>query len=432
VISPASLARHAFDAASTVTLTVGVEEEFLLVDLTEDVLAPVAGEVIEVLYPDKAFRPELRAAQIETVTPVCGTVDDVGDHLIVSRSRLAEATSEVARVLAAPVFPGTAYPGPATGQRRYLDILLDAPWASRSLLACGMHVHAAVGDADRAVALHDRLRSYLPLLGAISANSPIYDGVDSGVASARAHLNQSVARFGSPPAFGSWNTFAAFVRWGAAGGVIADPSYHWYGLRLNPLHGTVEVRVFDLQTDVTRAAALTALTQSLAAWLLHHIDNGKRVRVHDHHRIQESLWLAARDGAQASLPDLDTGLLTPVETQLAHLIGNLRPHAEALGCAHHLDCLVGLQELPGHEQQRHVFSDGGLGHLIDWLTLKRQPTNGDFYVRRLRDLKPSVALVEAGRANGSSLGRPARSKACAHEVARADTLGLLGTAESPM
>jgi glutamate---cysteine ligase / carboxylate-amine ligase len=275
----ASLARCAFDAASTDMLTVGVEEEFLLIDLTEDVLAAVASEILEALYPDKAFRPELRAAQIQTVTPVCTTVDEVGRHLIVSRSRLAQAATEVARVLAAPVFPGTVYPGRTTGQRRYLDILIDAPWASRSLLTCGMHVHIAVGDADRAVALHDRLRSYLPLLGAVSANSPIYDSVDAGVASARAHLNQSLARFGSPPAFRSWNKFAAFVRWGAAGRVIADPSYHWYGLRLNPLHGTVEVRVFDVQTDVRRAAALTALTQSLASWLLQRIDDRERVRV---------------------------------------------------------------------------------------------------------------------------------------------------------
>jgi carboxylate-amine ligase len=393
VISPTSLTRRAFDTASTDLLTVGVEEEFLLIDRTEDVVAPVASEIIEVLSPDKAFRPELRAAQIETVTPVCTTVDEVGGHLIVSRSRLAQAASEVARVLAAPVFPGPAHCGPATAQRRYRHILRDAPWASRSLLACGMHVHVAVGDADRAVALHDRLRSYLPLLGAISANSPIYDGVDAAVASARAHLNQSVARFGNPPAFGSWNNFETFVRWGAAGGVIADPSYHWYGLRLNPLHGTVEVRVFDVQTDVTRAAALTALTQSLAAWLLHRIDNGKRVRGHDHHRIQESLWLAARDGAHASLPDLDTGLLTPVETQLAQLIGNLRPHAEALGCAHHLDCLVGLQQLPGHEQQRRVFRSGGLRHLIDWLTQTMEPASGDFYLRQPHTMKLSVALA---------------------------------------
>jgi carboxylate-amine ligase len=393
VKSPASHARRAFDAAPNDKLTVGVEEEFLLIDPTEDALAPVAREIIEVLSPDRSFRPELRAAQIETVTPACATVDEVRASLMVSRSRLAQAASEVARVLAAPVFPGTAYPGPATAQRRYVDILQDAPWASRSLLACGMHVHVLVGDADRAVALHDRLRSYLPLLGAISANSPIYDGADAGVASARAHLNGSVARFGSPPAFGSWNNFAAFVRWGAAGGVIADPSYHWYDLRLNPLHGTVEVRVFDVQTNVARAAALTALTQSLAAWLLHRIDNGERVRVRDHHRIQESLWLAARDGAQGSLPDLDTGLVTPVETQLAQLIDDLRPHAEALGCAHHLDCLVPLQELPGHEQQRRVFRGGGLRQLIDWLTLKMHPASGGFHMRQLRNTNMPVALV---------------------------------------
>jgi carboxylate-amine ligase len=384
VTPPASLARSAFDAASANVLTVGVEEELLLVDLDDDVLAPVTHKVIEALSPDETFRHELRAAQIEAVTPVCTTVGAVERHLIDARSRLVQAASEVARVLATPVFPGPASTGPATAERRYLDILLDAPWASHSLLACGMHVHVAVGDADRAVALHDRLRSYLPLLGALAANSPVYDGVDAAVASARAHLNQSLARFGSPPAFGSWSNFAAFTRWGAAGGVIANPSYHWYGLRLNPLHGTVEVRVFDVQTDVTRTAGLTALTQSLAAWLLQRIDDGMSVPVHDHHRIQESLWLAARDGAETLLPDLDTGLLTPVEAQLAQLIDDLRPHAEALGCAQHLESVVRLRQLPGHEQQRRVFREGGVGELIDWLTQKVQPANGGIYMRRLQ------------------------------------------------
>jgi glutamate---cysteine ligase / carboxylate-amine ligase len=378
-IARAATSRRAFDAAATDMLTLGVEEEFLLVEDGGDALAPVAAGLLAALAPDRSFAHELRAAQIEALTPVCLTAADIERELTSARTTIARAAAGIARLVAVPVNPGSADPGPPTEHRRYRRILAGAPWASRAHLTCGMHLHLGVGDADRAVVLHDALRSYLPLLGALAANSPIFDGADAGVASARPQLKQLLPRFGVPPAFGSWRRYEEYLRWGSTGGVIADPSYLWHELRLNPMHGTVEIRVFDVQTDVSHAGALTALTQALAAWLLARHEDGEVLPTHDHHRIQEALWLAARDGATGALPDLDTGTMIPVDLQLMQLLSDIRPHAAAIGSASHLDRIRTVQQVPGHERQRHVFAHSGVTGLVDWLahcTDERQAPSG--------------------------------------------------------
>ena len=367
MIDSAGSSRRAFDALPADVLTIGVEEEFLLVAVDGGGLASAGPELVSALAADKSFTHELRAAQIEALTPVCLTVPDIERELTRARTTLVRAAAGLARPLAVPVNPSSADPGPPIVNERYRRILAGAPWARQAYLACGMHVHVGVGGADRAVVVYDALRSYLPLLGALAANSPIYDGADTGVASARQQVKQSMPRFGVPPSFGSWDRYEQFLRWGAADGVIPDFSYLWYDLRLNVRHGTIEVRVFDVQTDIGHAAALTALTQALVSWLLARHDAGDRLPTHDHHRIQEALWLAARDGASGALPDLDTGTLVPVEEQLAQLLPQLQPHADALGCNAHLDDIWDVQQQPGHEQQRRVHALNGAPGLIDWL-----------------------------------------------------------------
>jgi carboxylate-amine ligase len=364
---PPSEYRRAFDAASGDLPTVGVEEEFLLVHPDHSGLASVGPELVSALAPETGFTPELRSAQIETLTPACLTVADARRELAHARTLLARGSLGIARPVAVPVNPASTATGPPTPRDRYLRVLAGAPWARRAFLTCGMHVHVAVGNADRAVNVHDALRSYLPLLGALAANSPVYGGADAGVASAREHLKQLMPRFGVPPSFGSFGSFDRFVRWGAAGEVIMDPSYHWYDLRLNPRYGTIEVRVFDVQTEIDHAAALVALTQTLVSWLAVRDAAGEVLPAHDHHRIHEALRLAARDGASAALPDLDTGMLIPVEEQLARLLPELYPHAVALGCRDELESIWELRAQPGHERQRHVFAANGIEGLIDWL-----------------------------------------------------------------
>ena len=142
------------------------------------------------------------------------------------------------------------------------------------MLTCGLHIHVAVAGGDRALAVHNALRSYLPELAALSANSPYRGGRHTGIASTRLQLNRSLVRHGVPPVFESWDAYAAFVEWGFTGGSIPDPSYHWWDLRLHPGFGTIEIRVCDTQTEIADTVALVALAQALVAWLEARYDAG--------------------------------------------------------------------------------------------------------------------------------------------------------------
>lgn len=358
--------RMAFDGHPDLA-TVGVEEEFLLVRPWDGGLAPVAEELLERLAGDGRFSYEFRASQVEATTSVALTAHDVERELVAARSALAAAGGADAVPLAVPAYPGPTALAPIVDRDRYTGIARQAPWAARGLQTCGMHVHVGLRGADRALAVANTLRSYLPLLGALAANSPFYDGEDVGVASVRAHLNRALPRSGVPPAFPCWDAYEAFLGWGGRGGVIPDPSLHWYDLRLNVAYGTIEVRVFDVQTEVESAGALAALTHALVVWLAQRYDEGETLPVHPDHLIREAAWLAERDGAGAGLVDLDTGALVPVDELVSELVECLAPSARELGTADLLARIPSIAELGGAERQRLVASGRGLRGLVGWL-----------------------------------------------------------------
>lgn len=358
--------RLSFDSHPCDVPTIGVEEELFLVDATGR-LAPVAETVKSAIGDDRRFALEFRAAQIETVSPVCVTAVDLERELVAARTVLADASQGVALPVAVPVHPTTPAPAPLTPRARYDAIASKAPWAARELETCGMHVHVGLRGAERSLAVYNALRSYLPLLAAVSASSPYYRGEDARVASVRSRVNATLPRSGVPPAFARWEDFEDFVRWGAQGGVIPDPSFHWYDARLNIACGTIEVRVFDVQADAASAAALAALTQALVARLAQRHDDGEALPVHPGHRIQESIALATRDGTNGRLPDLETGELVPTVELVGRLIDEVASVAEELGSSALLDRVPGLAAVCGAERQRLVVAGRGVRGLIPWL-----------------------------------------------------------------
>lgn len=360
---------HSVPAADDPTpsdLTLGVEEEIMLVATSSSEIAPIGPALVGSMDGCRIL-PELRAAQVELVTPVCSTVADLEREVVAGRAALHRLALGLARPVAVAVRPAGTDPGPVGPVARYAEILAAAPWAGRELLTCGLHVHVGVRGRERRLALHDALRSYLPLLGALAANSPFHGGRDTGVASVRARLKETLPRSGVPPAFGTWERYQAFVDWGARGGVVPDGTYHWYDLRISPTHPTIEVRVCDVPTDVAHTVSLAALVQAVCAFLLARIDAGDPMVIHAGERIGEGLWLAARDGASGSLPDLDTGALIPVDTALALVLDEVGECATALGTERYLEALWEIQRLPGHERQRIVERSNGIDGLVDWL-----------------------------------------------------------------
>jgi carboxylate-amine ligase len=345
--------------------TVGAEEELLLVDPESFQPLPAAEYALAVAGGDRRLTGELRRSQIEARSPVCVSVADVARELASVRRLVSEGLEGVARILGAGTHPLALDPGPVSAGKRYRRLAAEHPWAARHVLTCGLHVHVAVSGAERALAVHNALRSYLPELLALSANAPFHRGEDSGVATVRPKLNQAWPRAGVPPAFGSWRQLAEFLVWARDGGAFPDASHQWWDLRLSATQGTIEVRVADTQTRAADAATVIAFVQSLVCDLAARYDAGERLPVHRDERIVENAWLAAKKGLGGHLVDLDRGARVWTADRIHELAERLLPTATSLGCDREL---LGVGRLVldggGAGRQRRTVRERGLDALV--------------------------------------------------------------------
>jgi glutamate---cysteine ligase / carboxylate-amine ligase len=376
--------------ASAPALTVGLEEELILVD--PDSLLPVDAieHVLALVEGDDRFTAELRATQVELQTPICLTVADACRELAGARRHLAARLGDRLRLLAVGTHPVAAGASAVTARQRYQRIAGEWAWAVRRGQPSGLHVHVGLGDAGEALAVYNAARSYLPELAALAANSPFYDGVDSGLASARLKLTEDLPRSGIPPAFASWQELAEFSVWARTGDSPGDLSYLWWDLRPRPEYGTLEFRVADTQLTSADTGAIAAICRTLVAALAERRRAGGRLPIHECHRLNESRWRALRDGLDATLIDPDTGALGPARARISRLLLTLERHAESLGCTDELAHTWTLVEENGAIRQRRVASRQGIGGLLRWLA---DATASEMLERHSDPHAPSPAAV---------------------------------------
>jgi carboxylate-amine ligase len=377
--------------------TVGLEEELILLD--PESLLPANGVelVLARLAGDGRFRPELRAAQLELVSPICLTVADACRELAGARDRALGILDGDMRLAAVGTHPLSTEPVEITPRRRYREIAFDCPWAIRRGLPSGLHVHVAVGDPGEALAVYNAARSYLPEIAALAANSPFFEGDDSGLASVRLKLAEDFHRSGIPPAFGSWREFARFVAWGSHGGAFADLSYLWWDLRPRPDYGTLEFRIADVQTKLADTAAIAALCQSLVAALQSRFRAGLPLPEHETYVLNENRSRAVRDGLQRMLVDPDTGTAQPARDRLRQLLLTVEPFADELGCSVELAGAWSLIAENGAVRQREIAAQRGLPRLVEWLadqTEGRDSSINRALTQTLRPLNPPQLLVK--------------------------------------
>lgn len=363
--------RAKFDTVSS--FTVGAEEELLLIDPSTSQPAPAVELALSIFEGDPRVATEFRSAQVEIVSPVCVAVADVARELAAVRRSLSVGLAPEALAVAVGAHPCATDPGPVLPRPRYAAIASTQPWAARHMLTCGLHVHVSVGGADRALAVHNALRSYLPEIVALGANAPFHDGSDTGLATARPLLNRSLTRFGVPPAFATWRELAEFVAWARRSSTVPDMSYLWWDLRLHPVTATLEIRAADVQTRVADAAAIVALVQCLVYDLAGRYDAGEHLRVHDRDRISEAMFVATRDGLAGFLPDLTHGDLAPASERVIALADRLRPAAWALGCIEELEDVQRLVlDGGGAARQREIETYEGIDGLVRQLARETQ------------------------------------------------------------
>ena len=319
--------RAAFDTPEP--LTVGVEEELMLLDPETLDLVPRAAEVLARLGGDPRFKLELPASQLEIVTPPLPGAAAVAEFLASARRDLVEAAGDLARPAGTGLHPFSSPRGELNPGARYeFTRSVYGPVAPRQLL-CALQVHVAVGGAERTLAVHDALRSYLPELAALAANAPFYEGRDTGMASARPKVAELLPRQGVPPALVGWEAFAEALDWGARAGTMPDHRSWWWELRPNPAFGTLEVRVPDAQITVADAAGVVAFAHALVAWLAARHDAGDLPPPDPTWRIEENRWSAAHRGIEGDLADLRTGARTPTHERLEASIGEVAAEPQA-------------------------------------------------------------------------------------------------------
>jgi carboxylate-amine ligase len=351
----------------TSAFTIGVEEELMLVDADTHDLAPVIDEVLPLVAGDDRFSKELRSAQIEIVTPVCGTAADACRELGHARRDLIGRLDGRWRLLACGTHPFSTRHGEITEADRYRQIADEYVWAASRSLVCGLHVHVAAPGAACALAVYNALRSYLPELAALGANSSFCEGADTGMASIRPKFNEIYPRSGIPPAFQTWEELVRFVEWGRSGGLFPDPSHFWWEMRPHPIHGTIEIRVTDTQTRIEDATAIVAVIQALVAMLTERFEAGERMPLHETYWITENAWRAHRYGLRGWLVDLDGGGRVATRDRLAALLDELEPYAARFAAESHLVAARALLAGNGADRQRYVHAREGIEGLTRWL-----------------------------------------------------------------
>jgi glutamate---cysteine ligase / carboxylate-amine ligase len=344
-------------------LTVGIEEEYMLLDPAgfdlvsgvEELLAEAAeGELADRL------KPELMQCVLESGTIVCKDIASAATDLRLIRQYVAhQARTHKMRLGAAGTHPFSLFENQKiTARDRYRVLVEMLQYVARRELVFGMHVHVAVPTPEACLAVMEGVLIELPVLLALSANSPFWRGDYTGLASSRAMIFSAFPRSGLPPRFNDYTDYADAVGFMEATGAIGDYTHLWWDVRPHPRLGTLELRVMDCQTRVEDAIALAAYVQCLVKMLLDRYEDGQ---VLSYHRmlLAENKWLALRYGLDAPMMDLAAGkrVKMAARTLAKRRLRELRPIARSLGCAEELARIDWILEHGnGADRQRQVWN----------------------------------------------------------------------------
>jgi carboxylate-amine ligase len=350
--------------------TVGVEEEVMLLDPRAWNLVSRSEAVLAALPDDMRghMAAETHGSALELATEPHADVAGAMDALRCLRLRLASVLDPLGiRAAVAGTHPFTLWEDVEVSPgARYQFLYSSLRELARREPTFGLHVHVALPDPDVAVRTYNRMRAHLPMLLALSGNSPYWQGRDSGLASMRTPLFQAFPRSGIPRLFPSYADYVEGVDVLLRCDAIPEPTFLWWDVRLQPRFGTIEVRIMDAQTRVAETAALTALVQCLVR--LEALEgHAAPALVTRPEVLDENRFIAARDGMRAALIDPSVERRRPAREWLEELLAACAPHAAELGCSEELRSVRALAASPGAARQRSRAGHGAapqLGRLV--------------------------------------------------------------------
>jgi glutamate---cysteine ligase / carboxylate-amine ligase len=337
--------------------TLGVEEELMIVDAESMELVSAIEEMIEAIphETEGEVKPELMQSVLEISTNVCRSAGEAAGQLEELRRRVREAAeARGLTIAAAGTHPFAKWEEQRIVDRpRYLEVVEALRFVARQELLFGLHVHVGIDDPEKAIHVANGMRVHLPILLALSSNSPFWRGVPTGLMSTRTPIFKTFPRVGIPPRYDSWADFQARVDFMVEAKAVEDYTYFWWDVRAHPRFGTVEVRVCDSQTRLEHTVALAALVQSMCKELAEHYEAGYELSLYPREMLEENKWLAARSGIEGELVDLPRRSRVAAVDLARRLVERLAPHAEELGCLRELELIESMVER-GNGAQRQL------------------------------------------------------------------------------
>ena len=317
------------------TFTMGVEEEYLLVDRDSLDLTEAPPELMEACAAELEGQvsPEFLQCQIEIGTKVCRDIKAVREDLKRLRSCVADqAAKHNLAPIAVSCHPFADWKDQHhTAKERYDDLRKAMGDVARRLLICGMHVHVGIEDETLRTDLLPQLSYFLPHLLALSTSSPYWQGADTGLASYRLTVFDNLPRTGLPPVFNSWAEYERTTGVLIDLGVIEDTTKIWWDLRPSHRFPTLETRIMDVSPRLEHTLSLAAAVQAITRMLCRLRARNLRWREYDRFLIAENRWRAQRYGTSEGLIDFGEKRIRPMADLVNELIGMVSEDAEALG-----------------------------------------------------------------------------------------------------
>ena len=317
--------------------TIGVEEEYLLVDPTSRDVAsdPPAGfmDECERLLEGHA-KPEFLRSQIEIGTSVCRNVKQARDELARLRTTVAEvAIKHGLAPIAASTHPFATWAAQRhTDKERYNVLARDMQTTARRMLICGLHVHVGIDDDELRIDLMNQVVYFLPHLLALSTSSPFWQGRNTGLMSYRISVFDELPRTGLPERFESWGEYARHVDVMTKAGLLEDATKLWWDVRPSARFPTLEMRIPDICSRVDDSICIAALFICLLSMLCRLRRSNQRWRMYSNLLVNENRWRAQRYGYNEGLVDFGIGRVVPYAELLEEILELVREDAERLDC----------------------------------------------------------------------------------------------------
>lgn len=351
-------------SATEPALTIGVEEEYLLVDRDSLDLAAAPEALMEGCASDLEgrFNPEFLQCQVEVGTGVCETVADAREELRHLRSTVARRAAEHNLApIAVACHPFADWKvQDHTRKERYEALEKQMAGVARRMLICGMHVHVGIEDRALRIDLMPQLSYFLPHLLALSASSPFWQGEDTGLASYRVSVFDNMPRTGLPPTFSSWSEYERTAGVLIDLGLIEDTSKIWWDLRPSHAFPTLETRICDVCPRLEHTLSLAALVQAVTRMLWRLRRANQSWRRYERFLVAENRWRAQRYGTAEGLIDFGRGAIVPMGELVEELICLVEEDSGVLRSVREIE---GLGDMAAGgtsaDRQRFVLAEAG-------------------------------------------------------------------------